>query len=478
MKTLKFIIAAIFMLSALGCEDFLDINQDPNNPADVPEELALAPAISGGCYVFGGWWQILGGIWAQHWTQSTGASQYKDFEDYQVTPSTFDRQWAAIYAEALNDLEKIRNSSREAKNWNYYLISTSVQSWIFQMMTDCFDKIPFTQALQGDAGVIKPMYDDGSLVYDSLIARIDFALAQDFELSSNVEPQNDDLIFAGDMSAWVAFANTLKLKIYLRQVYARPSVSETGIQSMIDDGATFLTDMDAAMTQFTDEQDRRNPVYETGVDRLGGNISASGTCLYLLDDNSDSRLDAYFNTPQAGGVHFALAQGDYKATTPTNIQGLSTPALSYDDPVYLFSQAEVNFLLAEAAVRYPALGLDAKTYYDAGVTAAFAKHGLSAASYIASAGIYEFPASGTEEEKIEQIILQKWISMTNSQGVEAWLEYNRTHYPEFLVPSLNNVTGDRMPKRFLWSADERSQNAENVPALEPVYTKVWWDVKP
>lgn len=474
--SISFLIATLLLI--IGCEDFLDVNKNPNNPATVSLELALPPAISSACYVYGGWWQILGGIWAQHWTQSTGAQQYRDFEDYQLTPSSFDRQWNEIYAGSLNDLEKIRKQSEADENWNYYLMSTVMQCYVFQMMVDCFDQIPYSEAFLGETGNYKPVYDDGEDIYSDLISRIDTALSKDFEARTNTQPESDDILFSGSMDSWVAFANSVKLKIYLRQVYARPTIAQAGISGLINSGATFLTNLDAAMTQFADEENRRNPVYETGVDRLSGNISASRTTLSFLEDSSDTRLDAIFAPPSAGGNHFALVQGDYKSTTPTNIQGLSTPLLSYDDPVYLMTAAEVNFLLAEAALRWPDLGLSAKEYYDNGVLAAFNKFTLDGQSYLEPGGVYEYISTGNIERDLEQIITQKWLSMANSQGVEAWLEFNRTHYPSFLQPSLNNVTGGLMPKRFLWPAEERSANPENVPALKAVYQKVWWDVKP
>lgn len=474
----KIIILFALLIIGYSCSDsFFDINQDPNNPSDATVQLVLPTGLSSSCYVIDGWWQIVGGLWAQHWTQSTGASQYRDVEDYQITSSSFDRQFSELYAGALNDLEFVKKKSLSEENYTYYLMATVTQSYVFQVLADLYDQIPFSEALKGDEGIILPKYDNGQDVYDSLIVRIDKALSYDITTSNNQTPGADDLFFKGNMTHWVEFANSLKLKIFMRQVYARESVAKAGITAMISDGASFLT-ADVAMTQFANEQNRRNPVYETGVDRLSGNISGSRTTVGYLVDNDDVRLDYLYNKPSAGGNHNTLVQGDYKNSTPTNISGLSTPKLAYSDGAYLMTVAEVKFLLAEAAIRWPELGLNAKTYYDAGVTAAYAKYGLSAkaATAIATGGAYAFNTSGSFEAKLQQIIVQKWLSMVNSQGIEAWQEYNRTGYP-VLSPSLNNSTGGQMPKRFLFSSDERASNPLNVPAKKEVYEKVWWDKK-
>ena len=57
------------------------------------------------------------------------------------------------------------------------------------------------------------------------------------------------MVFGGNMNNWMKFANTLKLKIYLRQTEGRPAVASAGVTSLL--GESFL-DVDAALTGFTD----------------------------------------------------------------------------------------------------------------------------------------------------------------------------------------------------------------------------------
>ena len=146
---------------------------------------------------------------------------------------------------------------------------------------------------------------------------------------------------------------------------------------------------------------------------------------------------------------------------------------------------------AEAVLRFNVAG-DAKALYEQGINASFTKLGVTGASTLYGAGgPYEYPAAGTEEQKQEKIIVQKWVAMTNFQSLEAFLEQSRTHYPKISpVPSsdttyvagqwtisLNNTTANQWPKRLLFPESERKRNP-NTPALVPLTTKVWWDVKP
>jgi hypothetical protein len=502
MKKITIILTLITLLIFSGCKkDFLNVNEDPSNTRTATVQMVLPAAIGSTCYVVGGWYQLLGGFWSQHWTQAIGAPQWRDIDSYNLTTNDFDqRQYGELYSGALNDYKYIRKVALADKNWSYYLIATVMEAYTFQVLADLYDQIPFTDALQGDDGNFSPHFDLGQNVYDALIVRLDEALTHDYKtFKSNtnpnataIEPGADDLIFGGDMDNWEAFANTLKLKIFMRQSYVRPAVASAGIEAMYAANAPFLT-TDAKMTQFADQENKRNPIYETGVDRLNGNISASYTLLNFLQVNSDPRLDAIFDPPSAGGSHKALPQGDFYNPDPSlvNIADLSTPKLSGLDAVYLISKPESYFLQAEAIVRGWGAG-SAKTEYDNGISASLEKFGIAGADSIyGPGGVYEFEPGKSMESQIEKIIVQKWIALANSQSLETWIEQGRTHYPELSIApvtdtanyvsgrwtvSVNNVTGNKLPKRLLFPESEIKRNP-NTPALKPITDKIWWDTK-
>lgn len=479
----KYLIALIILVIASGCrKNFFDVNNSPNDPATSTSKLVLPSGIASSAYVMGGWYQLLGGMWSQHWAQSTGASQWTSWEDYSLQSTDYDtRQFGELYTGCLSDLEYIRTTTRASKDWTYYLIATCVQSYTYQVLADLYDKIPFREALKGTAN-FTPHWDDGSLVYDSLIARLDFAMSQDFTVKSSSNPLatssqvgNEDIIFQGDINTWIKFANTLKLKLFLRQVYARPTTAQPAITALLTENNFLL--MDAKMTAFASEQDKRNPIYETGVDRLAGNLAASATLLDTLKGASDPRLTAIFAPSVQGGFMIGIKNGHYKtdaAIYPT-IQNLSTPRLGPVDPVYFFSEAECNFLLAEANLWYGS-DVAAKTFYESGIMASMAKFGVADNPALYGAGgVYEYPATGFEDKQ-NAIIKQKWIASANSQSIEAFFDQNRTGYPNFYTISPTNVTGGKFPKRLIYPDSERKSNP-NTPAQVPIYTKVWWDTK-
>lgn len=483
-----------------SCESWLDINKDPNNPSEANEKLALSAGISSVAYVYGGKYQVLGALWSQHWTQSLGASQYTGLDSYDINSSTYNGQFNELYSGALENLEYVKKLAAENKHWRYYLIATVMQCYTYQILADLYDQIPFSEALKGDEGIVAPHYENGRDVYDSLIARIDYALGQDLDAEDAEEIGIEDLLFEGNMNRWIEFANTLKLKIYLRQVYARPQVAENGIRAMYADPEIRFLFADAAMTQFSDESGRRNPLYETEMEIFGGNpnLVLSNTFLSFMNDKGDlERLDALFLYPEEGTAQKGLDQGNYNdpdEPAGTNSTTYSKPAMTPLDPVFLMSATESMLLQSEAIVRYNLKSYsEAKKLYQDAMDLTYYRIGLSDGEDFYSPGDpYEFPAEGSRvEDFLKSIITQKWVSLANIQSLETFLEHNRTHYPpesnvsasddnyipgEFTV-SVNNVTSGRFPKRLVFPETEYSGNP-NTPARKDVTEKIWWDLKP
>ena len=170
------------------------------------------------------------------------------------------------------------------------------------------------------------------------------------------------------------------------------------------------------------------------------------------------------------------------------------------------------FLRAEAALRWGAEFGDAKALYEQGVATSFDENGVSSSvdDYLASgltpiahnmrASYYSYSAaaptaatpefSGGTEEKLEKIIIQKWIALYPN-GHEAWTEWRRTGYPKLNQVQTNRGQGvtreggiRRMvyPLSFSQSADDRANYEEALNLLggadkDKAITQLWWDCK-
>lgn len=490
----------IICILLASCENWLDINQDPDSPQEVGYEELLPAGISSIAYVMGGRYQVLGALWSQHWTQSPGASQYSGLDSYDINSSTFDQnQFGELYSGALQNLERVRLESFVEGEYNYYLISTVVQCYIYQVLADLYDQVPFSEALKGDEGITEPVYESGEDIYDSLIARIDFALALDFNKEGLIDPEEKDLVFGGDIEKWKDFANTLKLRLFIRQSGVGPSKAQQGIEAMYDAGCGFLEN-DATLDIFTDESGRRNPLYDTEYFTFGKNpnLILSQTLYGFLNKNRDfQRLNSLFNNPANGGGHKALAQGNYYAPDEAagiNSSSYSKPVMEPSAPVFLMSAAESYLLQAEAIIRYKVDDYGrAKDLYEQAVIESYARVLITDAEAHAEIfynGAYAFPAEGSMPDSfIESIATQKWLSLSGIQNLETFFELNRTGYPKIsdvpaddpaykvgeLTVSVNNVTSGKFPKRLVFPESEYANN-RNTPAFKEVWQNVWWDI--
>lgn len=464
----KWLLIFFTALTICACSDnFFDINSDPNKPETVTKALALPSAIAGSAYVIGGYYQHLGGVWSQHYTQSTGAPQWVNLEEYSLTEGDFDIQFQSLYSDALEDFEFVKTESSGTQDWSYYLISTLMQSYTFQVLADLYDEIPFSEALKGDQA-LTPKWDKGQVVYDSLLTRIDLALSKDLTQKTVSEIGREDLIFQGDLAKWVQFANTLKLKMYLRWVNVDPEKYRSQIVALLAQN-NFLTE-DAKMTAFKNEEDNRNPFYETFMDRLSGNVVASSTLLDALDAANDPRLSAIYTLPEAGGDYVGIPQGFYREaqTLYPSYQNLSLPNFSPVAPVYFFSLPEVYFLISEAQLRYGTEQLAIDNYH-LGIDASFELFGRNPdPSFYQPGGVYEYNG-------LKSIIMQKWIAAANCRAIESFFDKNRTGFPgpDFFTDSPVSTIGSQKPQRLLFPDSERKSNP-NTPPLKRIYEKVWF----
>lgn len=466
-KLINIILGSVLLFTS--CDRFFDVNTDPNNPSSVPYDVVFPAATASSAAVIGGQFAILGSLWSQHFTQNNTANQYKTWDSYKLTASDFNSSFDELYSGAINDYMYVQREAEAIEDWNTYLMATLLKCYTYQVLADLYDQIPYTEVGLGVEGNVSPKYDDGSVVYDGLIEEIDQALGKDFAAYTNKNIGNKDFIFGGDMAKWKQFANTLKLKIYLRQLKVRPDVARAGIANLFQNGADFLT-VAACMDKYLDESGKQNPLYASEVASTGlndPNLRASKTLFDYLYANGDERY-TFIYKPEKGFDYIAQAQGDYLSQEHKNelSRGLWNPV----QPVYFFTLAEVEFLQAEALVRYPDLGGNAQEKYESGIKASFDLLGAEGVENLLT-GSYRFPAGS--ENQLEAIITQKWIACAKFNPIESFFEFNRTGYPKSFTVSKNSAIGGKFPQRLLFAADEVARNP-NTPAQVAIDVPVWW----
>jgi hypothetical protein len=488
----KMVIAglSLLLITASCKKGFLDVNKNPNNPADATVELVLPTALGYAAYDCGNQYQILGGFWSQYWTQGPTAGQYLDLDNYNVNATDYERPWGDMYASVLADLAHVVSRGTTDKKPNHVAMAKIMQAYSFQILTDMHGDIPFSDALKGASdNNTNPKYDNQKDIYNGLLKLI--GEAQNIMDDKAAMASSEDLIFGGDLYAWYKFSNTLKLRILMRLTEVAPSLVKDSLTAMQGRGEPFMEMGDLAQVLFYNVQYNKNPLSQTFVGlATNANIVASNTALNYYNSNNDPRIDYFYATATTGafvGKHAGIDQGEGRllpnpgSLSHTNYSlpsgNVGGPVGGEAAPVVFMSAAESYFLQSEAVARGYMTG-DAKALYNSGVSASFLGCGLAqtdADTFLTQATV-TFPDAGSVSDKVKSIITQKWAAMNGTHNIEPWNDYRRTGYPDFFIQSKGSVIGaGKMPARIPYPSSELTRN-KNFPGQKSVTDKVWWDV--
>ena len=488
MKIIKRLgIALITVLTITSCSDnFFDVNDDVNNPTFSTPELSLPSAQKRTVDLLSGDYNsmnTLGNLWTYTWAAAGDFAYFEDETTYRVTSAFRPTTFQNAYIQALANYDYVEKNV-DPKYSNYKAIAMIMKAYHFQYLVDLYGDIPYTEAFNR-ANNPKPKYDDAQTIYNDLIVKLTAAQNLIANPSSTaVAVGNYDIMCGGDMGKWAKFANTLKLRILLRQV---PKLSPDF--SSVNNGIGFLG---AGETVYANPgyinlvSGKQNPFYNgfkiNDAGTVAANANATRATPYGVSrfDNSDPRKPLYWLT--VAGGYPTIDQNGIGGLPATSLSGIGNGILkSSTMPGIIMQSAESFFLQAEAVER----GLitssgTAKSLYDQGVQEAFNQVGAGSADVLL-AGPYAY--GGTQPQNIERIFRQKFIANMSTNGIENWIEARRIEPTGAnAIPVAKNQAnvpyGPNIPVRLFYPTSEYSANGANVPTLvsgDQFTKKVFWD---
>ncbi|MDB5243619.1 MAG: SusD/RagB family nutrient-binding outer rane lipoprotein [Spirosoma sp.] len=515
MKFKSLYIAAFVALVGNGCKtkDFLNINTNPNQlPTASPNYLftnalnTTATNIAGNNNGQGS--GELGFYWAGQWSQGNGYIINTSQFAYQFTNGDFN-YWDSYY-DNLQDYQFVINNA-DANNQKFLKGPAKVmKAMLFQQLVDLYGNIPYSEALKGSA-VLAPKFDDQKAVYESLITSLDEAIV---DLKANPFTGSfgtSDLVFKGNVTKWIQFANSLKMRILIRQskVSGREAYIKTEVNKIVAEKSGFIEGEDVGIggpSFFQPAAGQLNPVYDRwGYDATGAKRALNNfprptqfliNSLKAAGDTLRLKRIAYAtggengNTPGVStkaeiaanyaGTPFGASSGYLPANTSSVGPSLLVKG-DYNRPYIIMTASEIQFLLAEAKQRYADVTLPntAQVYFENGIVQSFRVLGANTAGAAAFKGSgiqnYDWVAS---TDKLAAIAIQKWIALTNFSGLEAWAEYRRTNLP-VLPQSIQVPEPNKRPVRLFYPNTEAGSNVANVTAqgnIDAFTTKLFWDV--
>lgn len=527
-KILKLFAYTLVVTAVLSsCKKFVDVNNDPNNNQSTSANFVITGAlgttyrnqVSTFLHIVPGTWT---GIYG-HSTSFTGGGNDKTYEftsaDYNVFQPLFTNLKDYDYV--------IKNADKDGVG--YWKDPANVmECYVFQQLVDVYGDVPYEAAFQGVNG-ITPKYTNQKVIYEDLVVRLDSAMdrMQRATWPTSADFTVQDIMFGLNKTRWIQFANTLKLRILMRQSFmpGRDAYIQAKAMTRLSNG--FISQNVLVQPGYQNISGKLNPFYANfgynEINNVAGNYQYRKMNAVIINwlKNSGGDADTFRlqNLAYPRGSTFATAaaaatsitSGTANVSSYTGVplgigSGYSTAGASPIGPFQinigfgtrpgmLMLLAESDFLQAEYTERYGVAfgGATSQDLYEKGIrdhfrTVASPSTPGVAANAVADGFSFRYfnrPVDNVNysasSDKIKAILLQKWISLTHINGAEQWAEYRKASgTPSVGVPSTVKTfaqTSNPEPSRFLYPQGEFDNNANNVPQnINRFTSKIFWDV--
>src|SRR5690606_15279187 len=210
----------------------------------------------------------------------------------------------------------------EFENQYMYAMALIMKSLYFQMYTDAFGMVPFSEA--GVDGILTPKYDAQIDIYKGIIADLDQAMAiigSEERTGLGIDDVGEnDVYCGGDLQLWKRMANSLKLRLGMRALgaagadFAQGAITEALAQPLLDATSGSVTmKKDFVISEWTSSS-YGDVWHDFGG--LGSKWTVAQPLINLLDDNNDPRLAIYASPAPGGSFVFTNLKESGEYTDP------------------------------------------------------------------------------------------------------------------------------------------------------------------
>jgi len=445
---LKFNILIILAVALIfsGCTKWIDtdLNNDPDQPTDVPMSLLLPSIEASSAYVIGGntavrtsniWMQLFDGIDRQSLTEAR----------YQLNSADVNDLWDNCYAQSMMDCKNLIVKAEEKESPYYGGIAKVMLALNLGTLTNFFGDMPYTEAFQGADANLSPVYDTQESIYSTIDGLLAEAIT-DFGASENaVDPATDDIIYGGNIAMWTKAAYALRAR------YAFYKGDNTNALTYI--ASSFESNENFSMAFETGSN--QNPIYQFMRDRT--DIRMGSTFMNMLIANNDPRL-SFYAILDASGVYSGSDPGSEN-------DGASYPGTynaDEDSPVLFSSFSEMEFIKAEITLSSdPAVS---KTAFQAAVTSS-----VNTVTGTDNQTWLDANINNIVSPDLETIITEKYKAMYST--VVPYDDFRRTGFPT--LQTVQDAIASEVPVRYPYPQSEITYNSDNTPSGVTMNQGLW-----
>lgn len=490
-------LAVLILAAGTGCrKGQFNVNKNINNVTDstVTYFVVLPAAINFTGRIIATQWGPIQN-WMGYWARSGTYAPNVTEETYQITTGFGNGVWNNCYDNNY-DYNIVRIKAALAGAGFYEGIARIMMAHNYMILVDVYGNVPYTQALKGSANPT-PAYDKGLDIYKALLREIDAGIslirrATVTASNSNKEIATNDIMFKGDKTKWVRFANTLKLRALIH-AFAVPAIDkavEFGIinatvDTTVGPGPVYPAygylgaGEDAQINPGYSGNDKGNPFFNGYITNTDGSANANnvyykanewGIEYYKFD--GDPRVtntiagagpgQRTYVAGSGGLVGVAYGLPPVTANASTVLAGIGPGVYrSATAPQCILSASESFFLQAEARFRgFITSGPSAQALMTSGIYENFIFLGVNGATptntapAIAAANLYiaanlTYPdvdyggaaqGVGGPVGGLFTILSQKWFAMNGIATLEIWTDWRRVAYSEVATKIISTNT--------------------------------------
>ncbi len=529
-------LATGILLVSSGCtKKFAQINTDKNSiatvtPAVIPFLFSHAEDYG---TVYGYNYQVAQNLFADQYAQYFACeATYFGSDRLVINQNWVGANFNPYYTDVLPQLQTIFANTDSASA--EHAMAEVVWVLTFMKATDYWGPIPYFQA-----GSIEPSvpYDPQDKIYADFFSRLDQAIDVLTPLAGSNAYGTYDLIYQGDVSHWIKFANSLRLRLALRVSKVDPATAQTEAEKSVAAGVMTTSPGDDA---FVERSSVGGDINGLSTMSDWNEFRMSATMSSVLKGYQDPRISQYFlPTVNSGDPTFGVFanyqglrnglsvaqqtlpqnlaaanshQGQSWASTNVTVGGVVVGEASYTNtPQNVMETAESYFLRAEGALYGWNMGGSAQSLYEAGITQSMAQWNITGSgvtAYIASSATpapsHAYSGNGVDTAvsnvpiawsadpamEIKQIMTQKWLALF-PDGMEAWADWRRN--PAMPLYAAVNSDNPLIPnpsiqhlRRIPFLTSEKETNAAAVQAAVQLLgnktdneiSPLWWDTNP
>ncbi len=455
--------------------------------------------------------------------QQLFSTKSQTHEEFEKAPDNWSTEYGIIY-----DIQSGINYNNEAGRPSTAAALTVLKCFMFEYLTDIYGDIPYTDALKGREGVMRPEFDPQDKVYDGMMTDL-------IEAVKTLKNENDnidkvyDLIYEGDKTKWIKFANSLRLRMLIRSYEAFGGSKKADLGKLAANLDELITSNDEnAFLAYEGTAPGNSWVWGTQRDPVQSEMTRrkpSAPFVDQLKTDGDPRLMTWIaptiyrwstidgGTEGIDTIYFGESNYDYygneysTACFDTSTVGTALQSYPFADSLYVGAPMQgggISFLYAISSLNkydaYDNLTLSSYTklfvqnsddllhatlleasevYFCLAEAAQRGWIGGDASNYYSKGIEANMQRWGIHQDDIDEYLTNNPLSgkadkleaimlekwkSLFTQGHQAWFEYRRTGRPQIVKTSIPSSVKLPFPLRWRYPTVEVDNNTENVQA--------------